>query len=263
MNTFHAGRRGCLIATVVTAMLASTSVATATILIDHFQDSGIGYSISFGHPNGIFDGSSNLTGTMGFPAGNPSGARQMTVTAFNALANQYFYAATGVVTDGVYAFGSASLHSGDPGTQAVLAYTGFPDHEILDVSQGGQNDRFLLAFDGNDQPFTVVADVYGPLGHWTASATVGTSNQANVAIPFVSFAPGSGTVSFDKLTKISFTLNPGGTVPNLDFALTSIVATKIVPEPSGIVLGGTAGAGLLLVVASSRVVSRRRSASGR
>ena len=261
MNTFHAVWRGCLIATVVAATSLNTSVATATILIDHFLNSGIGYSISFGHPNGIFDGSSNLTGTMGFPAGNPSGARQMTVTAFNALANQYFYAATGVVTDGVYAFGSASLHSGDPGTQAVLAYTGFPDHEILDVSQGGLNDRFVLAFDGNDQPFTVVADVYGPLGHSTATAAVGTSNQADVAIPFASFAPVSGSVSFNQLTKISFTLNPGGAVPNLDFALTSIVATKIVPEPSGVVLGGIAGAGVFLFVARSRYVSRARGAS--
>ncbi|MDZ7615514.1 MAG: SpaA isopeptide-forming pilin-related protein, partial [Patescibacteria group bacterium] len=122
--------------------------------------------------------------------------------------------------DGTLAFGTG----GDPGTKAVLTYDGtllIPLSE--DLTGGGVNTAFrldmtMLQVAGH---MDVTINLVGPEGSATFTGELPESASAKSHyIPFADFVA-SGTFSFEEVTSIQISFNPGG-VPDVDFILDAI-----------------------------------------
>ncbi len=136
---------------------------------------------------------------------------------------------------------------------------------MVDLTDGGANDRFLICFRNSQVPvtdnlglfFTVTSasgvSTYAGVMPDTGEDSMGVPNVIDLLIPFANFG---GTGDFTAVTSLTFNFNGGGVTGwvGADFAI-DMIAT--VPEPSGAALLGLGAVGLAVPT-----WQRRRSRAG-
>ena len=184
---------------VLIALLTTTVVLAATILVDHFDTGAQDFSVIIPAGGGTVGAGQSVAATVF------GGERDLVITATApAIAASETYAAR-VLTGSI---GRLSL-SADPEVQGVATITwdGADGNPFVlnptglggtDLTGGGTNNAFHLVILFDDLPVNVILRVYSSAANWsqaTANLPGGilSGSRVDFTIPFASFTTGGGT----------------------------------------------------------------------